>query len=146
MDRGLLAQWWDEARDSGLWAAPWSKLVEHLSAQQAAWKPAAARHSIWQIVEHVAFWRGVAVARTVGGEGPGEAEIARRNFPDPAQVSDAEWNASAQRFRESHSLVAAALADPSVDTSRLRYLIPHDAYHVGQIAYLRALQGLPSVE
>lgn len=146
MDRTQLSAWWKEAWETGLWAAAWSRLVEDLSAAQAAWKPAPARHSIWQIVEHVIFWRGVAVARTVGGEGPGEAEIARRNFPDPSSPTDSDWQATVRRFRESQEYVSAALADPGVNTERLRYLVPHDAYHMGQVAYLRALQGLPPAE
>jgi len=32
-----------------------------------------------------------------------------------------------------------------VPVEKLRYLLPHDAYHLGQVMYVRALQGLPAI-
>lgn len=146
MERDHLLAWWNEAWTSGLWAAPWPKLVDDLLPSQAAWTPAAARHSIWQIVEHVIFWREVALQRSAGGGGPSDGHVARRNFPHPTEPSATEWESTRRRFAESQQRVAAALADPARDAETLRNLLPHDAYHLGQVAYVRALQGLPPAE
>jgi len=141
-----LAEWWNEAWHKGLWAAPWSKAAEGLTPQQAAWKPAAQRHSIWQIVNHIIFWREDAVARLAGGSAPSEDEIARVNFVEPPQVTDAAWHAARQRLERSQEALAAALAQPNHSLDRLRFLLPHDCYHFGQIMLLRALQGLTAIE
>src|SRR2546425_6427033 len=39
------------------WQPSLAMAIEGLTAQQAAWKPAPERHSIWQIVRHVAHWK-----------------------------------------------------------------------------------------
>jgi uncharacterized damage-inducible protein DinB len=146
MDREALLQWWNDAWNEGLWAAAWSKSVDGLTPQQAAWKPAPGRHSIWQIVSHMLFWREDALGRLAGKDRPTDDEIARLNYPEPADVTDAAWKASVRRFRESQERIAAVVADPAGNIERIRYLLPHDCYHIGQINYLRALQGLKPIE
>jgi uncharacterized damage-inducible protein DinB len=146
MDRGMLVRWWDEAWTSGLWAAGWKQSLEGLTAVQAAWRPAAGRHSIWQIVHHMLFWREVALKRLAGGSGTSEDETARENFRDPAPVNEAAWQAMLRKLAESQKRFAAALADPRNDLNKLAYVLPHDCYHMGQINYLRALQGLKPIE
>jgi hypothetical protein len=42
--------------------------------------------------------------------------------------------------------VAAALRDEKMPIDRLRYVLPHDCYHFGQINLLRAMLGLPPIE
>jgi len=43
--------------DKEAWQPPLGKVVQGLNAQQAAWRPAPERHSIWQIVRHVTHWK-----------------------------------------------------------------------------------------
>src|SRR6185503_3362504 len=78
-DRELFAKWWNEAWSSGLWAASWSKSIDDLSPQQAAWSPAPGRHSIWQIVLHMAFWRETWLRRVESGQKPTDDEVKRGN-------------------------------------------------------------------
>lgn len=146
MDQQLLGKLWNEAWESGLWAASWRRSVVDLTAAQAAWRPDPQRHSIWQIVEHLIYWREVTLRRAAGGEGPSDAEAAPRNFPQPAEPTDAAWADTVKRLGDSQQAIAALLAEPQADISRVPYLLAHDAYHMGQISYLRALQGLPPLE
>ncbi|MEX2218300.1 MAG: DinB family protein [Phycisphaerales bacterium] len=146
MDRASLLKWWNDAWTEGLWAAPWKKAVEGLTPAQAAWSPAAGRHSIWTIVEHMLFWREDNLRRLAGGGPATNEQVAAGNFPRLADTSGAAWQATLRRFEESHRRIAAAIADPALSLERVAYLLPHDAYHVGQIMYLRALQGLPPIE
>src|SRR3989442_5901187 len=39
------------------WQPSLAMAIDGLTAKQAAWKPAPERHSIWQIVRHVAHWK-----------------------------------------------------------------------------------------
>ncbi len=49
MEWKALVTLWDGAWQQGLWAAPWSKVLDGLTASQAEWRPHLGRHSIWQI-------------------------------------------------------------------------------------------------
>ncbi len=137
---------WSEAWQTGLWAASWSASVAGLTPQQAAWKPASGRNSIWQIVEHLMFWRGNAIRKSQTGQGPSDDAIRAGNFPEPADVSEAAWRRIVERFEESQRTVQQAIADGRLDLERAVHLLAHDCYHVGQINYLRAMQGLPPLE
>ncbi|MBI5865152.1 MAG: DinB family protein [Planctomycetes bacterium] len=145
-EREFLASWWNSAWTEGLWAAAWSKSIDGLSAEQAAWTPANGRHSIWQIVLHMLFWREDCLRRIAGGGKPSEAEVQAKNFPAITDPSQQAWDSVQRRFAESQKQVAAVLADSAAPLDRAAYLLPHDSYHMGQINYLRAMQGLPAIE
>lgn len=151
--QSLLASFWNEAWSSGLWAAAWQKCLADLTPSQASWSPPSPsnvpgkRHSIWTIVAHMCFWREDALRRLTDPTPPTAAAMAAGNFPlPPKEASDESWNALRDRFAESQRRIAEALADPKVDTARLRYMLPHDCYHFGQINYIRALLGFAPIE
>jgi hypothetical protein len=152
-ERELLQRWWKDAWSEGLWAASWSKSLEGLAAAQAAWSPPSAtpaaasqRHSIWQIVMHMVFWREDALARLTGAPKPTPDQLARLNFPAITDVSEPAWAAAKARFADSQTRIGAALADDSLSMDRLKYMLPHDCYHFGQINLIRAMLGLPPIE
>ena len=150
-DRELIVKWWSDAWNEGLWAASWSKSIEGLTPEQAAWSPpsrdgSAGRTSIWQIVLHMIFWRDNALRRIQTGEQPTDDEIARLNFPRIEDVSDHAWAEARARLKDSQDRVAKVFADSGADVSRAIYLLPHDCYHIGQVNYLRAMQGLKPIE
>jgi uncharacterized damage-inducible protein DinB len=140
--REYLLKTWDEGWEKSAWWPAFSIVFQDLTPQQAAWKPAPQRHSIWQILNHMCFWREVCVRR-VRGEKPPDDELERRNWEEPTEVTDQSWRQALARFEQSQRLVREALADESLELNQLRYLLPHDAHHVGQVTYLRAMQGLP---
>lgn len=146
MDRELLLKMWNDAWETGLWAAAWNKALAGLTPQQAAWTPGPARHSIWQIVAHMVFWRENELRRIASGPAPTEDEIQRLNFPEIQDVTAEAWQRMYQRLADTQRRLSDALGNPAVNLDRVRYLLPHDCYHMGQICYLRALQKLPNVE
>lgn len=152
--RKHLATWWNDAWTAGLWAAAWSKSINDLTPAQAAWQPrdvnGKARHSIWQHISHMIFWREDALRRLTDPTKPSEEALARLNFPtNPDATSPGAsraWEDTRARFKASQDAIAAKLAEASSDISRLQYMLPHDCYHFGQINLLRALQGLAPIE
>lgn len=146
MDRAMLLALWDESWETGIWITPWIKAVEGLSAVQAAWKPAAARHSIWQNVTHVVFWRTITLDTLAGRARPPQDVMDRLNFAEPGAATEPAWKDARQRLAASHMALRAAIADEKNQLDRLKYHLGHDAYHLGQIMYLRALQGLSPIE
>jgi len=151
MDRDQLVRWWDEAFSEGVWWAPWRLALEGLTAEEAAWQPAAERHSIWQLVNHLIFWHDYFAHRIEEGQPFAEQEVARLNWKPVPDPTEAFWSATRERFAESHARVRALLADPRTPpppTSQLdlRYLLFHDSYHIGQVMYVGALLGKQALE
>lgn len=144
-------------RGRNYWHGPIEALLVDLTVEQAAWTPAPGRHSIWQIVRHMIFWREYVLAQLRGLPPP---EPATGNWSAPPAAHDAAWQQEKERYGRIHqelvaavqSLTAEQLLSPTSwgDDGRLYHtvmgLLAHDSYHAGQIAYLRALQGLTLVD
>lgn len=152
-DQDLFLRWWGDAWEIGNWSAAWSKAVDGLTPEQAAWSPMNApgvavgeRHSIWQIVEHMIFWRENVLARMDGANAPSDPDRATRNFPKIIDRSEAAWSDTLRRFRATHDRITEAVRDRYEVAAPAMWLLPHDSYHIGQVAYLRAMLGLPPIE
>jgi hypothetical protein len=138
------------------WQPPLAEAVDGLTAAQAAWKPAPARHSIWQIVRHVTLWKQSVLDGLAGR--PADADVLERMDWQEVAGDDAAWRQDVARLHEIvRQLKQVALA---ADGAMLTALVPtvqdappqplmqrllrqatHDSYHAGQIQYVRALQG-----
>lgn len=142
------------------WHPTLATAVWGLTAAQAAWKPAPERHSIWQIVRHLIHWkRGVLEA--LNGNTPDFERMTAEDWPEVAGDQDA-WEADVRALHDLYAEFRRRLealgdeglqravrsyqqsAEPLVIARRLLGVFTHDAYHSGQIQYLRALQGIPA--
>lgn len=141
------------------WQPPLSQALGGLTAAQAAWKPAPERHSIWQIVRHLILWKG-GVLDAWDGHPPDGQQLVARDWREAAAGSEADWARDRQALlaismellSRVQGLDDAGLSRP-VDWYQGRHRQPlalrvvrattHDAYHAGQIQYLRALQDVP---
>lgn len=139
------------------WQPSLTEAVEGLTAAQAAWKPATARHSIWQIVRHLILWKR-AVLQAWDGDPQDGDEVDAGDWQEAAG-RDADWNRDRRMLLDiSTEFLARAQALDDVALSRqiiwwktgqiqplaMRVVrtTTHDIYHSGQIMYLRALQGI----
>ena len=145
MDRATILALWNDSWETGHGYAPWKDALNELTPSQAAWKPGPNRHSVWAHVNHVSFWREYLLAAVRGEPKPSQAEIASQQFDapaDPAHATPQAWSAAKERLSRTQTDVAASLADPRTDPDHFGGLVAHDAYHLGQIMLLRALQGM----
>lgn len=145
---------WSKAWEGAGWGPAWKGAFEGISASQAAWKPShfdgeelpTVRrdrvHSIWQILHHIVFWREAMVRMLEPNSRPSEDEIARRNWEEPSEVSEAAWADAKARYVASHELMANAIAKSDENAKKLAEMLPHDAYHIGQVYTMRALLGV----
>ncbi len=151
-DRELAIKWWGDAWNEGLWAGSWSKSLEGLTPEKAAWQPpnapgvAGVRHSIWQHVLHMIFWREGWLRRAATGQKLSKEEIAVGSFPAVTEVSVGAWEQARRRFEDTQERMGAALKDPSPKNDLLIYFLPHDCYHFGQINLLRGMLGFAPIE
>jgi len=127
------------------------QVLDGVSAQQAAARPIAAAHSIWELTLHVAAWAEIARAR-LRGERLADPP-AHEDWPAAAAVADdAAWSAAQSRLRDAYRALAhdaRRLEDASMhenfnglEYSRwtlLHGVVEHGLYHAGQIALLKKL-------
>lgn len=141
----FLIEQWDTSWDGAGWYASWTKALGDLTALQAAWSPGDGRHSIWQNVNHVTFWRSVSLNSAEGKPRPSDDEINRRNFEGPTDISENAWGEAKELLQDSHRAIRPILAGEKPGLDKVKVHLTHDAYHVGQIMQLRAMQGMKSI-
>lgn len=148
----LLLEQMDLTLEGEDWFPAMRRTLDGLTAAQAAWRPSPAANSIWQLVNHMAYWKEV-VARRLAGDVAAGTEDNDATFGPPGDPADeAGWEAARQRLYAADQAVRSALAGrKDLDSPLPGYSTPlrtviadinlHDAYHLGQIVLLRKLQG-----
>jgi uncharacterized damage-inducible protein DinB len=136
-----------------MWHGPaLADLIGDVSAEQAAARPVAGAHSIWELVLHMTAWTEIVRERLVGSAK--SEPTPEEDWPPVVDPSAAGWRAAVERMKDAHRELAADVAQ--LDDSRLIGRVPgkehsvlamihgvveHDAYHGGQIAILKRAQG-----
>jgi hypothetical protein len=142
--RGVLLEQLRTTHSDEDWFVPANIAVEGLTADQAKWTPPGNGHSVGQLAYHLWFWDTQALARFKGDKPPAFSGNNDETFNDfnPTQWDDlvkklnqvmTDWeeavtNADDQKLADNASLIAHVGA--------------HNAYHIGQIVYVRKLQGI----
>lgn len=127
---------------------PFTVQLEGIDAGQAKAHPIEGRHSIWEIVNHAAFW--MEKTRTAL-EGEAMPDIKGTEDWPPAGETEEEWTEAKEALRRTYESLIESVT--SFDMSRLGETVPkrkynffvmlhgivdHNVYHMGQIAILRA--------
>jgi uncharacterized damage-inducible protein DinB len=137
------------AFEGGAWHGPAVlELLAGVTAAQAAARPLAAAHSIWEVTLHIATWKSI-VARRVKGEVVKDVAT-EVDWPPVTAIGEAEWLETLNRLRTAHQDLRATLRSldeaqlderPYPEASprhvQLHGAIQHDLYHAGQIALLK---------
>jgi uncharacterized damage-inducible protein DinB len=128
------------------------EILKGVTAEQAAARPIAGAHTIWELVLHIAAWDG-AVLRRMSGVAVTLSDA--ENFPPVTDASEAAWRTALAQVRKVHEELIAAVAD--LTDSRLYEKVPgkegahytfyymlhgvvqHELYHAGQIALLKKM-------
>ena len=137
------------AQQGEAWHGPsLREILAGVSAAQAAARPIAAAHSIWEIVLHIAAWESI-VLRRLGGEVVSDvgSEV---DWPPVRETSEAEWQSALAALEACHRKLREAIAQmtderlhervPGKESSfygELHGIVQHDLYHAGQIAVLK---------
>jgi uncharacterized damage-inducible protein DinB len=139
-----------------MWHGPaLAPLLAAVSHEQAAARPIAEAHTIWEIVLHVTAWAEIARARLhghrIGDPSPDE------DWPPVVGIGAAEWRSTLDRLRSSHEAlaadvrqldegaIAAKVAGLGYSVSNLLHgVIEHGTYHGGQISLLAKAIGSES--
>ncbi|HKB80047.1 MAG TPA: DinB family protein [Thermoanaerobaculia bacterium] len=142
--RSLLLRILDEAYDKRAWHGPNLRgSLRGVTADQAAWRPAAGRHTIWDLAVHCAYWKYVVrrrLTRMRRGSFPREGS----NWFATPPPEERQWRADLALLRDEHHALRDAVARAPrarlMETLRLIYgAAAHDTYHTGQIQLIRKL-------
>jgi len=147
----LLAQL-HSTHDKEEWFVPINIAVAGLTPEQAKWipkseggakNPAPADHSVGMITNHLLFWNAESLAKLKGQKGapiPGDNKETFNDF------DASTWPSTAAKLdgvlTEMEHLVETASDEQLAKwADRIAHISAHNAYHVGQIIYVRKLQG-----
>ena len=143
----------DRMNHGGAWHGPAIKeALDGVTALQAAARPIAGAHSIWEIVLHMTAWAEEVGRRLSENARPlnGEAD-----WPPHTESTGKAWEDARSRLTTAHQSLRHAirefpptrLQEPVTGTDNngppdsfyvmLHGLAQHDAYHTGQIAILK---------
>jgi uncharacterized damage-inducible protein DinB len=142
--RGVLLEQLQTTHDKEDWFVPASVAVDGLTAEQAKWSPGPGNHSIGQLAYHIWYWDDRALQQFNGVKPSpfdGNNNETFDNFT-PAQWTDlvkklnqvlADWEKAVESADD------AKLAE---NASLIAHVGAHNAYHIGQILYVRKQQGV----
>jgi uncharacterized damage-inducible protein DinB len=125
------------------WFVPANVAVAGLTAEQASWTDGKGNHSIGQLANHLIFWNTQSLAKFKGETPP----KFNGNNDETFNAFDAKkWAETVQQLDkvmlELEKFVETA-DDKTIEknASTIAHIGTHNAYHIGQIIYIRRLQG-----
>lgn len=141
--RGVLLEQLRTTHDQEDWFVPIAIAVEGLTPEQASWTDGHGNHSIGQLVNHLAFWDERAL-QEFKGEKP---SVFSGNNDETFNSFDSKiWDATVKRLDAvmkawEDAVQTADEAKLKASASQIAHIGTHNAYHVGQIIYIRKMQG-----
>jgi uncharacterized damage-inducible protein DinB len=142
--RGVLLEQLHTTHDKEDWFVPANVAVDGLTAEQAMWSPGKGNHSVGQLAYHIWYWDQRALNDFKGV--PNE-KFDGNNNETFDKFDGAQWNDLVKKLdrvmTEWEKAVETAddkkLAD---NASLIAHVGAHNAYHIGQILYVRKLEGV----
>ena len=141
--RGILTEELKTTHDQEDWFVPASVAVDGLAAEQARWTPPGGGHSVGQLAYHLWFWDSRALADFKGEKSPAFTGNNDETFND---FNAAQWNDLVKKLNQVLTDWDNAVASADDQTlaakgSLIAHVATHNAYHIGQILYVRKLEG-----
>jgi len=124
------------------WFVPASLAVDGLTAEQASWKDNTGNHSIGQLAFHLVFWNKESLAR-IKGEQAANADDNEKTFNSFDAKSWAETVAQLDQVMTDLERFVETADEATLEknASRIAHVCAHNAYHTGQILYIRREKG-----
>jgi uncharacterized damage-inducible protein DinB len=141
--KGVLLEQLRTTHNKEDWFVPANIAVEGMTAEQAKWSPGNGNHSVGQLTYHLVFWNTQELARFKGEQPP---KFSGNNDETFNNFDSKQWSALVKQLddvlTEWEKAVEAA-DDKKIEefASEIAHVGAHNAYHIGQIVYVRKLQG-----
>jgi uncharacterized damage-inducible protein DinB len=141
--RSILLEQLHTTHNENDWFVSPSKAVEGLTAEQASWTDGKGNHSIGQLTYHMVYWnsrnlerfKGQTLAKSSGNNDETFDKFDAKTWAETVRQLD-QVMAEIEKFVET-----ADDATLAKFASAVAHIGTHNAYHSGQIIYIRRLQG-----
>jgi len=141
--RSLLLHELHTTHNQADWFVPISVAVDGLTAEQASWQPPAGGHSAGQLTYHLLFWNRRNLLKF---KGETQEKFGGDNEETFAKFDTKQWTDTVKQLDQVMTDLEKLVE--TADEKNLATWAPtianictHNAYHVGQIVYVRKLQG-----
>lgn len=125
------------------------EVLQGLEAAKAGARTPVAKHTIWELVQHMRCWQEAGLLALEGRPLPAAAETETLGWDKIQDLSEKAWQAEVGRFRDSAEKLSQRAA--TLDERQLAQQVPgraydlghmllgiasHNTYHCGQIVLL----------
>lgn len=119
--------------------------LENVSADMAYHQPAPDKHSIAEILSHMAYWRKSFIHELKGDTSVSFSGDSADNWRTLSDLKKQGWENQLKDFDETQTQLIHLLqnlTDKFIDEALLNNLtglVNHDIYHIGQIGFVKSL-------
>jgi hypothetical protein len=141
--RSILLEQLHTTHDVKDWFVPINVAVDGLTAEQASWKDGSGNHSVGQLTNHLLFWNARQLAKF---KGEPQEKFSGNNDETFNNFDTKKWNDTVKQLdqvmTELEKIVETA-DDQKLQAwaSEIAHIGTHNAYHVGQIIFVRKEHG-----
>ena len=141
--KSILLEQLKSTHDNAEWFVPLKTAIAGLTPEQATWKDQTENHSILQLVNHLIFWNQQYLAK-FRGEKP--TPFNGDNKETFANLDKGAWETRVKELDEvltawENAVAEADDAKLSQWAQNIARISTHNAYHTGQIVYIRKMKG-----
>jgi len=141
--RGVLLEQLRTTHNKQDWFVCANVAVEGLTAEQASWQDGKGNHSVGQLANHLIFWNSEALAKFKGQTPP---KFNGNNDETFNSFDSKRWNATVQQLDQvmtdwEKAVEGADDKKLAAWASTIAHVGAHNAYHIGQIIFVRKEQG-----
>jgi len=124
------------------WFVDGNTAVAGLTSEQANWRDGSGNHSVGQLTYHLVFWNEQELAK-FKGEPP--AKYSGKNDDTFNNFDSKQWATLVQQLDQvmtDWEKAVEAADDKKIESwaSGISHIATHNAYHIGQIVFVRKLQ------
>jgi uncharacterized damage-inducible protein DinB len=125
------------------WFASGNTAIHGITAEQARWTDGKGNHSVGQLTYHLVFWNKRSLLK-FKGETP--AKFSGNNDETFNNFTPQQWDDLVKQFDQGmteweNAVEAADDATIAKNASLIAHIGTHNAYHIGQIVFVRKEQG-----
>ena len=140
--RKILADGLKSTHSETGWFVTLNTAVDGVTADQAMWKDKSGNHSVGQLVYHLWFWNDRQLKKLKGqnvDQGPGDNNETFDKF-DKKQWDKLVADLKTVMGEMENWVISADDAALKQNAATLTNVTAHNAYHIGQIVFVRKLQ------
>ncbi|RZU41934.1 DinB family protein [Edaphobacter modestus] len=141
--KGVLLEQLHTTHDVKDWFVPGNIAVEGLTAEQARWTDGKGNHSVGQLTYHLVFWNKEMLAKFKDEK---VKTFSGNNDETFNNFNAEQWSALVKEFNQGmtdweKAVEAADDKTLAKGASLIAHIGTHNAYHIGQIIFVRKEQG-----